>query len=222
MKNIIVTGASGNLGQAVIQQFLLEGWQVTGTVRSQKTEADNSDDHSFKKVAVDLNNETATGEFVTTIIAEQGKLDAAVLTVGGFAMGSIAETTAKDIFIQYQLNFDTAYAIARPVFIQMMKQGSGRIFLVGSQAGMNMEKSKGVVAYGLAKSLIFRLAELMNDEAYGTDVKTIVVVPSTIDTPQNRRSMPHADFTKWVKPETIAGHIFLNCISDDPSLLIED
>ena len=66
----------------------------------------------------------------------------------------------------------------------MLKQNSGRIFMVGSRPGIDMKNSKGMVAYGLAKSLIFRLAELMNDEAKGTDVVTSVIVPSTIDTPQ--------------------------------------
>ncbi len=68
-----------------------------------------------------------------------------------------------------------------------------------------------MVAYGLAKSLIFRLAELMNDEAKGTNVVTSVVVPGTIDTPQNRKAMPDADPSKWVRPETIADVIHFYC-----------
>ncbi|MDP4265191.1 MAG: SDR family oxidoreductase, partial [Bacteroidota bacterium] len=68
-------------------------------------------------------------------------------------------------------------------------------------------------AYGMAKSLIFRLAELMNDEAKGHDVVTTVIVPSTIDTPQNRKSMPDADYNKWVKPEAIADIIYTYCVS---------
>ncbi len=76
-----------------------------------------------------------------------------------------------------------------------------------------MHNSKGMVAYGMAKSLIFRLAELMNDEAKGYDVVTSVIVPSTIDTPQNRQSMPDADFKKWVKAEAIAEAIYFYCTS---------
>lgn len=76
-----------------------------------------------------------------------------------------------------------------------------------------MKNSKGMVAYGLSKSLLFRLAELMNDEAVGTGVKTVVIVPSTIDTPQNRAAMPGADFSKWQTPEFIADIIFSNCIT---------
>ncbi len=116
-----------------------------------------------------------------------------------------------DIAKQYKLNFETAYNMARPVFIQMMQQGSGRIFLIGSRPGLDMKNSSGMVGYGLAKSLIFRLAELMNEEAKGTNVVTSVVVPSTIDTPQNRKSMPQCDFTKWVTPDTIADIIYFHC-----------
>ena len=162
-----------------------------------------------------MEDEQAAGDAVQTIIQQQTTINAAVLTVGGFAMGSIAETKTTDIAKQYKLNFETAYNIARPVFIQMMKQGSGRIFLIGSQPGKDMQNSKGMTAYGLSKSLIFRLAELMNEEAKDTDIITCVVIPSTIDTPQNRKSMPDADFSKWITPEKLAGLIYENCFATE-------
>jgi len=74
-----------------------------------------------------------------------------------------------------------------------------------------MRLSKGMIGYGLSKSLVFRLAELMNDEAKGTDVVTSVISPSTIDTPENREAMPDADFTKWVIPEAIATIVYNYC-----------
>ena len=66
---------------------------------------------------------------------------------------------------------------------------------------LDAKNSKGMIAYGLSKSLIFRLAELMNDEAKGKNVVMNVIVPCTIDTPQNRKAMPDADFSKWTKAE---------------------
>ena len=83
--------------------------------------------------------------------------------------------------------------------------------MVGSKPGLDARYGKGMVAYSLAKSLIFRLADLMNDESKGTNVVTNVLVPSTIDTPQNRQSMPDADFNKWVKAEAIANVIYFYC-----------
>jgi len=171
-------------------------------------------------VVVDLMNEEDSAKFVNEVTSKYGSVDAAVLTVGGFAMGSVAETKTSDIAKQYKLNFETAYNVARPVFVQMMKQNSGRIFIIGSKPGMSSVNSKGMVAYGLAKSLIFRLAELMNAEAKGTNVVTSVIVPSTIDTPQNRKSIPDADPAKWVKPEAIADVIYFYC-TDGAAVLRE-
>jgi NAD(P)-dependent dehydrogenase (short-subunit alcohol dehydrogenase family) len=96
----------------------------------------------------------------------------------------------------------------------MLNQNNGRIFIVGSKPGLDARNSKGMAAYGLAKSLIFRLAELMNDEAKGKNVVTSVIVPSTIDTPQNRSSMPDAHFDNWVKAEDIANVIYWHSASE--------
>jgi len=211
MKTAIVTGASGNMGQAVVKKFIDEGYKVIGTIIPNDPVPMDFPPDSFEKVVVDLMNEDDSAQFVTSVISKYGSVDAAVLTVGGFAMGSIAETKTSDIAKQYKLNFETAYNAARPVFIQMMKQKSGRIFIIGSKPGLSAKNGKGMVAYGLAKSLIFRLAELMNDEAKGTNVVTAVVIPSTIDTPQNRKAMPEADPAKWVKPEAIADVIYFYC-----------
>ncbi len=211
MKTAIVTGASGNMGQAVIKKFIDEGYKVVGTIIPNDPVPIEFPEDKLEKVVVDLMNEDDSEKFVTNIISKYGSVDAAVLTVGGFAMGSVAETKTSDIAKQYKLNFETAYNTARPIFVQMLKQNSGRIFIIGSRPGLDAKSGKGMVAYGLAKSLIFRLAELMNDEAKGKNVVTAVVVPSTIDTPQNRKSMPDADPSKWVKPEAIADAIYFYC-----------
>lgn len=210
-KTAIVTGASGNMGQAVIKKFLAEGYQVVGTIVPNDPAIVDIADDKFEKITVDLMSEQDSQKFVQAMIEKYGTVDAAVLTVGGFAMGAVADTKTSDIYKQYQLNFETAYNVARPTFVQMMQQKTGRIFLIGSKPGLSAVNSKGMVAYGLAKSLIFRLAELMNAEAKGTDVVTAVIVPSTIDTPQNRKSMPDVDFNNWVKPEAIADTIYFYC-----------
>ena len=214
MKTAIVTGASGNMGQAVVKKFLAVGYRVIGTIVPNDPVQINLKDANFKKVVVDLMDEEDAEKFVAAMIAKYKSIDAVILTVGGFAMGKIADTKTSDIAKQYKLNFETAYNIARPAFTHMMEKKSGRIFLVGSRPGLNAGSGKGMVAYGLAKSLIFRLADLMNDEAKGTNVVTSVIVPSTIDTPPNRSSMPDADFNAWVKPEAIADIIYFYCTEE--------
>lgn len=211
MKTAIVTGASGNLGQAVVKKFIEEGYRVIGTTEPNDPIAVKISSPNYEEIVVDLRDEDNTAKFIHSIITRYKQIDTIILTVGGFVMGNIEATTSADILEQFKLNFETAYHVARPCFVQMMKQESGRIFLIGSRPGLSSTYSKGMIAYGLVKSLIFRLAELLNDEAKGKNVVTNVIVPSTIDTPENRHSMPDADFSKWVKPEDIASVIFYYC-----------
>jgi NAD(P)-dependent dehydrogenase (short-subunit alcohol dehydrogenase family) len=208
---VLISGASGNMGQAMVAKFLGEGFRVTGIVPpNDKIKMDISDPE-LTLSTVDLSNEPDTGKAIQELIHTNGSIDAAILTVGGFAMGDIAATSGEDISRQYQLNFLTAYHVVRPLFLHMMTIGRGKIFLVGSRPGMEMKTGKGMTAYALAKSLIFRLAELLNEEARGTDIVTTVIVPSTIDTPQNRAAMPDANFTQWVSPAAIAEAVYFYC-----------
>ncbi|WP_276500340.1 SDR family NAD(P)-dependent oxidoreductase [Terrimonas pollutisoli] len=218
MQTAIVTGASGNLGQAVVKKFIENGFHVTGTILHNDASVMDFPTDRFEAKVVDLSSEAGAATFVQSVLEKNKSVDAAVLTVGGFAAGKIVDTPTADILKQYQLNFETAYNIARPVFTQMLLQGYGRIFLIGSRPGLDAKSGKGMVAYGLAKSLIFRLAELMNDEAKGHNVVTNVIVPSTIDTPQNRKSMPDANFDNWVKAEDIADIISYYCSAEAKTL----
>ena len=220
MKTAIVTGASGNMGQAVVKRFIAEGYFVIGAVPPNDAIQISFPADKFEKIIANLDDEDASQKFVETVISKYKNIDAAILTVGGFAMGPISETKTSDILNQYKLNFETAYNVARPVFLQMMKQSNGRIFIIGSKPGLNAKNGKGMIAYSLAKSLIFRLAELMNNEAKGKNIVTSVVVPSTIDTAPNRKSMPDANFENWVKPESIADVICWYC-SEEASVLRE-
>lgn len=214
MKTAIVTGADGNLGNSIVKKFIKEGYFVTGTILHDKKSNIDFSPGSFEKIVVNLDSENDSQKFVEKVVADHSNIAVAVLTVGGFAKGSMNDTNTSVIKNQYQLNFETAYNVARPVFSQMMKQGSGRIFMIGSKQGLASKNGKRAVAYGLAKSLLFRLAELMNAEAKGKNVVVTVIVPSTIDTPQNRDGMPDAPFENWVKPESIADIIYWYCTDE--------
>lgn len=213
-KTAIVTGAYGNLGQAVVKKFIRGGYSVFGTIMPGEQVPEEFPASGFTGSTIDLTNEEDAEKWIQSVVEQTGTVDAAILTVGGFAMGSMADTPSAAIQKQYKLNFETTYHIARPVFLQMMKQNSGRIFMIGAKPGLNSTFSNGMVAYGLAKSMVIRLAELMNIEAKGHNVVTAVIIPSTIDTPQNRKAMPEADFNEWVKPEHIANNIFFHCTDE--------
>lgn len=204
MKTVIITGANGNLGVAVTNLFLEKGYQIIATVRNEASKEELQENERLEVAIVDLTNEAETEAFVQATIARHPVIDGALLLVGGFAMGGIDAARSNDIKQQLSLNFDTAYHITRPLFQHMLQQNRGRIIFIGARPALEAGAGKNLIAYGLSKSLLFKLAEYLNEEAKGKNVTVTVVAPSTIDTPLNRESMPKADPGNWVKPEDLA------------------
>ena len=102
----------------------------------------------------------------------------------------------------------------------MVENNFGRIVFIGARPALKAEAGKSLIAYGLSKSLLFKLAEYINADAKGKNITASVLAPSTIDTPPNRKSMPDTDPSKWVKPEALA-EIMEFIVSDKSSALRE-
>lgn len=202
-KTVIVTGSSGNLGKATVEKLVQEGYTVVVTVRP-GTSSPYEGKPQIDVHPLDLTHEQAVEQFVNNLLKKYSTIDGALLLVGGYAGGSINNTTGDVLKKMYTLNFEATYFAAKPIFNAMVKQGYGRIILIGSRPALQPADGKHSLPYALAKSLIFRLAEVLNEEGAAHNVVTTVVVPSTIDTPENRKAMPKADFNAWIKPEAIA------------------
>lgn len=201
MKNVVITGAAGNLGTAVVEKFLAENW---GVLAIEDPKANYNLKDPVRTYTADLSNESEVNNVIAKVIADNKTIDAALLLVGGFAAGNIDATDGTALRKMMSLNFETAYFTARPIFQQMVKQGGGRIVLVASKTALISEVGKDYIGYSLSKFLLTKLAELLNAEGASKNVVCAVIAPSTIDTPLNRKSMPKADFSKWVKPADIA------------------
>jgi NAD(P)-dependent dehydrogenase (short-subunit alcohol dehydrogenase family) len=219
-KTVIITGANGNLGSAVTKEFLDKGYKVVATVITEAMKNDFASNENLEVQVVNLTNEEETNSFVQTAIDKYKKVDAALLLVGGFAAGDIAATKLDDIKKQISLNFDTAYNVTRPLYKHMLQNNSGKIVFIGARPALKAAQGKGLIAYSLSKSLLFKLAEFVNADAKGKNVTATVVAPSTLDTPLNRKSMPDVNPDVWVKPSALA-EILEFVVSDKSSVLRE-
>ena len=203
-KTVIITGANGGLGSAVVKKFLSADYHVIAVDHAANKNSFATDHPRYEFHVVNVGDETETNAFIDAMISKHQKIDGAMLLVGGFAMGNVDNTDGQAIKDMFAINFETAYYTARPLFNHMHQQGYGRIVFIGSKPALQPAAGKNVLAYAITKSMLFKLSELLNETAKGTNVVCSVIAPSTIDTPANRRDMPDADTSKWVKAEQIA------------------
>jgi NAD(P)-dependent dehydrogenase (short-subunit alcohol dehydrogenase family) len=221
MKTIILTGANGNLGTAAVRKFLDAGYTVLAVDAGKDHLEFAAGNKNFEFQAVNLTNETETAGYVSKAISKYVQIDAAILLVGGFEQGNIQSTSGADIQKQISLNFETAYFVAKPLLQHFHEKGVGRLVFIGARPALNPIQGKDLLAYGLSKSLLFKLAEFINEENKGKNITATVVVPSTIDTPLNRKYSTGVNFDDWVKPEQLAETIEF-IISDKGSALREN
>ncbi len=198
--NVLITGASGNLGVAVTERLLRENFGVFAVAR----EAEGLEGATVSPV--DLTDENAVSEYIAGITGGV-KIGAAVLLVGGFAMGGLLETEGAAIQKMIRLNFETAYHVVRALLPHFEQNGGGQFVLIGSRPAFTPADGRRMVGYALSKSLVFQLSDIINEYGKEKGVSSAVVVPSTIDTLANRKAMPDADFSRWVQPETVADAI---------------
>lgn len=218
-KTVIITGANGNLGVAAVKKFLDTGYKViavdhTGTHLGFAAAHDN-----FELRDVNLSDEAAAEDFITEAISLYGRIDGALLLVGGFAMGDVSATDGTAMKEMYSLNFETAWFVARPLFQHMLQNGFGRLVFMGARTALKPELGKGAIAYALTKSMLFNLADLLNASAKGKNVLASVVAPGTIDTALNHQSMPDADSSGWIAPAQLADILELICSGKEISLI---
>lgn len=203
-KTVIITGANGNLGVAAVRKFLDEGYKVIAVDHNGSHLGFAASHNNFELRDVNLQDESAVETFIDEAISLYGRIDGALLLVGGFAMGDAAATDGAALKKMYALNFETAWFVARPLFQHMLQNNFGRLVFMGARTAMKPEMGKGAMAYALTKSMLVNLADLLNASAHGKNVLASVLAPGTIDTELNHKNMPDADSSGWIKPAQLA------------------
>lgn len=201
-KTILITGAVGNLGTSVCENLINQGHQVIGTIRP----GSKSPESKVDFYVCDLTSEASTEKLFAKLQSKYSKIDVVICLVGGFGMANIQSATSSDMMKMLQLNYMTAFHTASQATRWMNQTGGGRLIFVGAKPAMEGGAS-AVLPYAVSKSAVIKLAETINEDAELKNIQAGVIVPSIIDTPINRESMPDANFYEWVKPEEIAENI---------------
>jgi NAD(P)-dependent dehydrogenase (short-subunit alcohol dehydrogenase family) len=210
-KVVVVTGALGALGKVVAEAALARGAQVAGV------------DHAASQIpatatrmelgGVDLSDAAQAKKAIDAVAAHFGRLDVLINIAGGFAFETVAEGDPKTWQRMYALNVLTALNASRSAIPHLAGSPAARIVNIGAMAAL--QAGSGMGAYAASKAGVHRLTEALAAEWKGK-ITVNAVLPSIIDTPANRTSMPKADFSKWVTPQELA-NVILFLVSDPAS-----
>jgi NAD(P)-dependent dehydrogenase (short-subunit alcohol dehydrogenase family) len=201
---ILVTGATGALGRAVVAELLATGRRVGGTwivaAERDALRRELGEPEDLRLIEADLGSEQGARAAVAAA-AGQGGLSGAALLVGGYAGGgSLTDAPAGEFERMIELNLLTAQRTARAVLPELGAGGS--LVLVGARAAI--EPFAGAAGYIAAKAGVIALTRSIAEEYRGRGIRANAILPSVIDTAANREAMPDADHESWVSPAAIA------------------
>ena len=191
-KVVVVTGAAGGLGRAVAQEFASRGATVVGLDR-QGTDV----------LKIDLLSTPDVNRVIGEVVARHKKIDVLCNIAGGFRMGKpVHETPDEDWDAMFAINVRAALHACRAVVPHMLAGGGGKIVNIGAFAAQRGAASMG--AYTASKAALIRLTESMAAELRERNINVNCVLPTVLDTPQNRADMPSADPRRWVATGDLA------------------
>jgi NAD(P)-dependent dehydrogenase (short-subunit alcohol dehydrogenase family) len=197
-KVVLVTGGSGGLGRTVIPALVSAGARVIAgdlqPLSGQPAEV--------TPIKTDVTDEADVHRLVNEAIRASGRIDALVNLVGGFAQGRVVETDLSAWQRMLTMNLTSAFLLSKAVLPHMLERRVGRILHVAARAAV--EPFPGAAAYIVSKSGLVALIRTLSMELRESGVTVNGILPNTIDTPGNRKAMPNADPSKWVRPEVIA------------------
>jgi NAD(P)-dependent dehydrogenase (short-subunit alcohol dehydrogenase family) len=205
--HVIITGGTGGLGTTVVSEYIKSGAAVVTNYRSAEKMKSLEDavgsSERLTGIQADLTSEKEVQSFFQEYQRKYKRLDVLVHTLGGFWMGAeIADTSLQDWYSMQNLNLTSTFLCTREAFRIMKSQCSGKIFTVSSQTIDTFPGKMG--AYAVSKTGVMALSRVLANEGKIYNIQVNNLVPSIIDTAENRKNMPDADFSKWVTPKDIA------------------
>ena len=208
-RTIVMTGGTGGLGTALAKRLVTQDVRlaVTYLLPNEATEFEEAielDDDRLVLKRVDAANASAVSEFMEEVADLWGPVHGLAALVGGWAGGrDIEETDDLRLERMLDLNLRSAFYTVRAALPHLQKAEFGRIVLVGSRAAI--ENPPGQAAFNMAKAAVMALGRSVAAELEATNVTASVLVPSVIDTPATRATLPYADYVDWPTPDEIAG-----------------
>ncbi len=218
VKNVVVAGAAGNLGQKLVAKLLARGSKLVSLSYSEQGKTDlvktfGNDPDKHLILPGDLSHSATTKDLIAKALTFLGSIDALICAQGAFSYARVEDTTDEQFEQLFASNVKVNWLLARAVLGEMKKAKFGRIVFVSSRTSKGLGE-EGMSLYLASKAGLNMLTSCLAREVRSENITINAVLPSVIDSSNNRQSMPHQDFGQWVPAESVAATI-LSLLSED-------
>jgi len=200
VSHVLVTGASGALGGAVVKDLLGRGVRVTAVASPGRLESSAALGKSGGRLLLLEGNVSSLVEcerLCSQAEAALNPLDGVVACAGGWRGGRpLWEAPEAELEEMMTRNFRTAFHTLRAGAHRMVVRRRGRLVAVASEAAL--APAANAAAYAISKAAVVQTVRALAKELHGSGVVVNCIAPGTMDTPANRAAMPNADPTRWV------------------------
>ncbi|MET1115698.1 MAG: SDR family NAD(P)-dependent oxidoreductase [Comamonas sp.] len=200
--SIVITGGFGALGSAIGMAAADAGARVCLIGHGAAPEAAALRAQIQYIGNVDLTDPEAALAALQQAGALLDGIDALVNVAGGFQWQTLGGDAYDAWDRMYAMNLKTAVLATRAALPWLRARPSARIVNVGATAALSA--AAGMGAYAASKAGVIKLTEALAAELADAGINVNAVLPSIIDTPQNRRDMPDADPRHWVRAQDVA------------------
>lgn len=202
-KVVVVTGALGVLGSALVAALRERDARVVALDHASAEQV--ADAGLFQQGGVDLADAAQASAALDAAAGHFGRLDALVNVAGGFRWETVQDGSLDTWDLLYRINVRTCVAATRAALPHLKAAGGGRVVNVGALGAV--KAGLGMAAYAASKSGVMRFTEALAEEVKDQGITANAVLPSIIDTPQNRKDMPDADAARWVRPDELVSTV---------------
>ena len=230
-KTILITGGTGALGRILLKSFLFQNSKtIVVTYRNEKemqdlkTDLFKTKDYSSENVSniidfikIDISKDNEIKKLISYISEKYGQIHILINVVGGYIGGkSILELTDSQWDKMIDINLKTAFLISKNIIPIMVTNRYGKLVHISSRSGIKAQGKDA--AYASSKAGLIRFIESASEDVKDYNININCVLPTIIDTEANRKAMPNADYSRWVKPEDLSNVILFLC-SDDSKII---
>jgi NAD(P)-dependent dehydrogenase (short-subunit alcohol dehydrogenase family) len=215
----VITGGTGSLGRALVPRLLAQDMKIAASyiipeeAEALENELAIPDPEAILLRRVDVTDREALDSFMKEAAERFGAIHNLVCLVGGWAGGRDVEETDDLRFERMlDLNLRSTFYAVRAALPHLREAGIGSIVTIASRAAI--ENPAGQAAFNIAKAGVIALTKSLANELRGTHINVNAVLPSVIDTPTTRDSMPYADYVHWPEPDEIAAVIEFLLLDD--------